>query len=754
MAAGVALAGLGASLAFLPLLLLLLVRPIGPFHRPGFGARAQPSLLIGGVIAGWLYGAGVLPAESAAPPTGRAQLSGWYESAGTRTAILHGVRGVPDGAADRAGPNSVRLTLRTPGARPDDPGAGAFRSRPSAAPLDGRRVEVYGSWMPPWRTGLAPTLSVDSAVVVRGGVSPLSIRLRLRAALRQRIEEVFPTQGGLVAALIIADRSGLDPAIRDDFTRTGTAHLLAISGFHVGVLAGWIILLLGAVGLDRRRRILVAAGCVWVYVALIGFPTSAVRAALLISALAAGRARGRPVHLLGAWGVALLTVAVVSPQQILSPGTQLSFAGSLGLLVWARPWGQVLGGDRPARGAPKGVRVRYVVGTAVGASAAAQLMTLPFVVIHFQRVALLGLPASLIATPPVAFALPGTLLALVVDLVPGPVGTVLAAGVEGLLGATIRIVGALARLDGGVWLGPAQLAGAGFGLLVAAGARWRGRARVAAAISGLMLAPVALGVFGRQQVEIHLFDVGQGDAIGIRTPRGAWMLVDAGPGPGEEVVRALVGRGATRLEAMVLTHPDMDHIGGAAEIVRQIPVDRMLGSGLLRGTEAVADLARAVEASRTRWAVLRTGDSWQMDGVELTVLHSGGTPEMPPNDHSVVLHLRYGDFDMLLTGDVGSAVEDSLPARLPAGTSVEVLKVAHHGSRTSTSEPFLGALSPSAAVVSLARDNRFGHPAPEVVRLLQERGIPLSRTDVLGALHLTARRNGSWSIRSERGIGN
>jgi len=742
-AAGVALAGLGASLAFLPILVLLLLGPTGPFHRPGHPPNPRTirrlRLAIAGVLLGWIHGAAALPSAEGTVPTGPVQLDGWLEAAGERSTLLHGVEGVPSGG-QAGGKGAVRLGLGAPLA----PG----RS------LEGRRVTVWGQWVAPWRTGLSATVRVDSmkALPATRALFPSlpGIRLRVRASLRERIHQLFPTHAGLVSALIIADRSGLDPGIRQDFTRTGTAHLLAISGFHVGVLAGWIVLLLGAAGLDRRRRVLVAAGCVWGYVALIGFPTSAVRAALLISALAMGRVRGRPVHLLGAWGAALLVVALTSPEQILAPGTQLSFAGSLGLLVWARPWGRALGGDRPGAGGSRSERIRYLVGTAVGASAAAQIMTLPFVILHFQRVALLGLPASVIATPPVAFALPGVLLTLLLSLIPGGVHLVIGAGVEGLLAGTVNLIAALARLDGGLWLGPYQLGGGLFGLLAASAWRWRGPRRVTAALAGAGLVPVLLGIAGQDRVEVHLLDVGQGDAIAIRTPSGGWLLVDAGPGPGDGVVRALVQRGATGLQAMVLTHPDLDHIGGAAEVVRQLPVDRVLGSGLLRGTSAVVELAEAVGTSRTEWATLQAGDRWRVDGVEFTVLHAGGSPTMPPNDHSVVIHLRYGDFDMLLTGDVGSEVEDALPGRLSPGTRVEVLKLAHHGSRTSSSMRFLEALAPVEAVVSLGRDNRFGHPAPEVVARLGRLGIPLARTDQSGPVRVRGWSDGSFEINGRR----
>ncbi|MDT8368010.1 MAG: MBL fold metallo-hydrolase, partial [Longimicrobiales bacterium] len=197
---------------------------------------------------------------------------------------------------------------------------------------------------------------------------------------------------------------------------------------------------------------------------------------------------------------------------------------------------------------------------------------------------------------------------------------------------------------------------------------------------------------------------------------------------------------------------DLDHVGGAAGLIEALPVGRIVGPGLLRGTAPMEAVVGAAEREGVPWSVVRPGDRWSVHGTDFTVVHAGGD-DPAPNEHSVVLHLGFGEFDVLLTGDVSSPVEDRLPARLPPGTSIEVLKLAHHGSRTSTSADLLDALMPRAAVVSVGRRNRFGHPDPTVVRRLVEREIPLWRTDRLGSLRVTGHRDGSYRIEGEFGSG-
>jgi len=399
--------------------------------------------------------------------------------------------------------------------------------------------------------------------------------------------------------------------------------------------------------------------------------------------------------------------------------------------------------------------VRRVLGTAVGASAAAQLATLPFVIWHFQRIPLSGLPASVIATPIVGAALPGIVLALVAEGVAPLVSLVLASGAEALLSTTVGVVGVFSSLGGAAWAGPLQLLGAAVGAAMGATAAPRsrhGRARRGAvgALVGVVLAPMALAVASTGTTELHVLDVGQGDAIAIRSPGGRWVLVDAGPGESDALFRQLARRGVTRLEALVLTHPDLDHIGGAADVLRELPVGRVVGPGLLRGTPALRSAVVAAEARGVPWATVAQGDALEVDGVELSVVHAGGAA-ITPNDHSIVLHLRFGAFDALLTGDVSSSIEDQLPARLPRGTDVEVLKVAHHGSETSSSEVFLDALTPEVALISAGRWNRFGHPARLVLERFRARGIPVARTDRSGTLRVRARADGGFEIAVEFG---
>jgi len=578
-----------------------------------------------------------------------------------------------------------------------------------------------------------------------------------RDRLASRLDTLYGPQAPLVGALALARTEGTDPRLREDFVRSGTAHLLAISGFHVGVVAGLVLSVFRVLGVARRRAALGAALGAWAYVAILGFPDAAARAALILSAVAASRARGRPPARWGALGAALLVLVALDPDRLASPGFQLSFAGAAGLVGWGPPLRAALVRLLP-RWAPEGVA------SAVAAGAAATLATTPIVAWHFERVSLVGIPATLAASPLVVVALPGTLLSLLADALHPAAGRFVAGGVGLALEALGGVAhGAAAPAWASVWVPRGWVTAGIAGTLVATAftGATRGRARravlAAGALGAILAWPALLALQTRGTAEILVVDVGQGDAIALRTPARRWLLVDAGPpwegDPGAApVVRALRRAGVRRIEALVLTHPDLDHIGGAGAVLASFEVAEILDPAEPMGKEAYVALLEEAGRRRIPWRRARAGDRRAWDGVEVRVLHPprerlrDGPADTESNDASVVLAVAFGDFDALLTGDAPMAVERAvLPEVSP---SLEVLKVSHHGSITSTDPALMAATHPQVALLSVGRRNRYGHPAPAVIARLRAFQADVRRTDVEGTLSVLGRTDGSYTVRA------
>ena len=629
----------------------------------------------------------------------------------------------------------------------------------------GTPVRIRGTWRRFPRGSTSPEYAgevvAESVAEVEQGSGAGARLLRRRADLEARLRRLYPQRHGVVSALILARNEGIAPELRDAFARAGTAHILSISGFHVGVVAGILLGLSRAVGVAARPAGLVAASAVWGYVLFIGAPDAAARAALIVSLFALGALLGRPLSRSGGLATSFLAMVAWDPGMLARPGFQLSFAGVLGLVVLAGPIEAQLRRVVPWSSLRS---LRSALAAGVGAT----LLTSPVVAWHFDQVSLVGIPATLIGTPLVAAVIPGAFASLLADGVHPALGAFLAGGTDLLLWFFLASTEQLADLPFAVaWVPRSWLfAGAGGGLAAFAllhGARRvrafvRGGVVLAGACVAVLLLPLAERIASRGTVEVVFLDVGQGDAILVRTPGARWALMDAGPPSGfrssadPPVLAELRRRGVRRLEALLLSHPHLDHIGGAAALFDDLPVGVVVDPGLPRGTGAFVDVLQAAQARGSGWRAAREGDRYSLDGAELTVLSSlererettGGDVV---NENSLVVLLTFGAFSALLTGDAPVAIEEAAVRR---SGPVDVLKVGHHGSRTSTSAAFLEAARPALAVISVGRGNRYGHPHEPVLSRMTAAGIALYRTDQSGSIRVLARRDGTFRVRTER----
>ncbi|MEZ4423091.1 MAG: DNA internalization-related competence protein ComEC/Rec2 [Gemmatimonadota bacterium] len=684
---------------------------------------------------------------------------------------LAGVAGLAGGAAARSDPSVACLTAVASGPAVLE---GRFEGVPGGAPTvlaithgtcagarvralvedveapAGRRVRVHGWWRASGDAAPARLVVQRAEPLPERGLAGAALRLRGRAL--ERTGRTFGPAAPVLEALLLARRERLDPDVSDAFARSGVAHLLAISGFHVGVVAAGVYAALLWLPLPYRPRLCAAVAIVGGYVALLGFPGAATRAALFLGVGLLVRLRGRPVASSVTLAGAALVLLVAHPGWVASPGLQLSFAGIAGLVRWRRPLAAAL---RPL-GLPAPLR------QALAANLAATVATAPLVAWHFGEVSVVGVPASLVLTPLAALVITGGLVSL-------GVGAVTSALSAPLIDLTIRgaslfvtLVEAAAALP---WASlpvsrttcVAALVGAGVAQRLTRRARARVRlpALAAAVVAVPLTLPALQGWGGRGRFELHVIDVGQGDAIALRSPRGRWVLVDAG-GRGrafdagrDRVVPYLRARGVRRLEALVLSHADLDHSGGAAAVLDALEVGAFLGPGVAAPSEPYRDLLRAAAGAGVPWVRAVAGDEIPFDGVRLSVLAPLPEDSLASlNDRSVVLVARYGSFDALLTGDIGVDVERRLVGRV--GPDLEVLKVAHHGSSTSSAAELLEGTGPALALISVGRRNRYGHPDPAVVRRLEGVGARVLRTDRHGSIRVRVSPGGTWQVRVAR----
>ena len=615
----------------------------------------------------------------------------------------------------------------------------------------GSVVRISGRWIPDSSRWQAPggMLLVDSAAIVSR--NPGSAE-RLRTWLVLRIRALYGGRSATVEALLLNRRSAMDPQLRDQYARSGLVHLLSISGFHVGLIALWVVLGLRLVGRwwpggpgTGATAPLVAAGVSALYVGFLGWPAPATRAALLVAVLAVERYRQRQVDGESLLAAIALLLLLFDPWSVLDLGAWLSFLslwGASRCVAWSD---RALGGHAVAR----------LVSGSVGATAA----TAPVTAAVLGRVSLAGIGLNLAAIPLAAIAVPGLIASLLVEPVSKPLAHAFAAG--GGLG--LAAMDGLARLGSaipGLSIVQPAVAGSALPWLVVLGLLlWAmGSANTSPVAARRTLVGVTavtwLGLGwqslpGRADegsgLTLHFLDVGQGDGAIIHTPGGQWIVVDAGPAGDQGdagrrvVVPALERAGAGRVALLVVSHAHADHLGGIPAVLDRFPADVVLDPGDPVSDRLYLGFLDQLAERGTRWRAARAGDTLVVDSVRIVVLHpSAGWPDfgLDLNEDSAVLRLEYGGCRVLLAGDAGLIAEAAM--RGLAGP-VDLLKVGHHGSRTATGQAWLDELAPEAAVISVGAHNRYGHPAPETGARLAAHEVGTWRTDREGTVTVRIR---------------
>ncbi len=625
--------------------------------------------------------------------------------------------------------------------------------------------------------GISLLGSVKSALLV-DVIRPASRRAEWAAAVRGRVRRWIAgsvgvhsaRSGGIVTAVLIGDRAGLDSETTRRLQEAGTYHVIAISGGNIAVLAGLLVAGFRLAGAGRRAAAFLAAAGLVAYAQVVGPEPSVARATFTGVTFLLARAadlRTRPLNTLALAGACLVAA---SPGQLADPGFQLTFGATLGILAGLpRLAGSATVSTVVDRLGPLGGRVVQAAVLLLGATICAEVALLPIAATWFSRISLAGLLLNFVAIPLMTVTQLGGMAAAALAPTWPPAAT--AVGFVAHL-AAFGIVESTRLVDAAPGLvvevprpHPALVAAyyGGWGLCLCAPRRrmrrvaccWAAMSTVAMVVppdiirsARWIAAATCAGLDGpgratAGRLRILFLDVGQADATLVILPGGESLLVDAGgtvTGGSDIgrriVVPALRAAGVRRLDYLLVTHADPDHIGGAAAVVRALDPREIWEGVPVPASRPRADLLALARTSSSTWRNRYAGERLAAAGALVRVVHPPPPDWERPrvrNDDSVVVDVRFGDVSIVLPGDIGAAVEADLTANWPPA-AIRVLKAPHHGSRTSSSDAFVAALDPDLAVVSAGRDSRFGHPHPDVVRRYAAHGARLLRTGEVGAV--------------------
>jgi len=579
----------------------------------------------------------------------------------------------------------------------------------------------------------------------RGGIGGVADRLRAH------VESTLASgttgeRRALLVGIVLGEDAGIEAAQRDAFEASGLMHLLAVSGQNMAITALGVVAVARVVGVGRLVGEGVAILVVLSYALAVGWQPSVVRAAVAGVLASLAWIVARPQDRWHALAVGALVLLCWLPSSALEPGFQLSFAAVAAIfLVLPR-----VAGVPDAYPVPRGLWDLLVVAVACG------VVTAPIVWLHFGAVALWTVPANVAAEPAMPPLIGLSLAAAVIEpVLPGAAAAL--SWLAGWCAAWIALVADVvsswpsAQIRSPVGLATV-LCVVATALIVRRLPRYRRRSAAVGLVSiALALATAACAFRPAPSwsppsgLRLTVLDVGQGDAILVEAP-GAAVLVDQGP-PEADVAGQLRRMGIRSLTALVLTHPQRDHIGGAARVIGRLRVATVLDPALaIRGP----DYDAAIAASRERSVPvveIRAGDTFGIGRLRLDVLwpEDAGLPGEDPNLNATVVHVRFGETDALLTADAESDVMRRLRLR-----PVEILKVAHHGSEDPGLPDLLRLLRPRIALISVGEGNDYDHPRPETISALAAfPGLVTVRTDLDGRIVVESDGR-AITVRSER----
>lgn len=614
--------------------------------------------------------------------------------------------------------------------------------------------------------GLDCKLSGEELEILDSGKSPLLEGLRRAKVWAKGILYRFTGEedAGILAAAVLGDKSGISKEIKSLYQKNGIAHLLAISGLHMSFIGLFFYHVLRKAGLGYGSAGMAGTVLVVLYGILTGGGSSVVRAVTMMCAGFLASYLGRTYDLLSAASLSLFLLAVKSPLLITQGGVQLSF-GAVFAIGGARPvlenW---LGKEKPLAG---------TISTAV----AVQMATMPFILYHFYQIPIYGIFLNLLVIP----LMGGVLCSGIGVIFLGSLSSFLAIGAAGTGHYILAFYEFLCRSVSGLpgssltfgRPGPERIAA--YSLVMSAGLiflktygkpeketagkqkegfeKEEGQKGISYAFKTFLLFVMyafCILIFKPGPVsglEAVFLDVGQGDGILLRTERSA-VLVDGGSSSkkslGEYSLEpCLKSLGVSVIHYSFISHGDQDHLSGVEYLLENcddIRIENLMLPFQGREDKAVRKLAELAKERGTKVWYLAGGDVIQAEGLHITCLYpkEEDVPENT-NEESEVLKMDYGDCHMLFTGDMGEKEEERLlerPGEKRLLSEVNVLKIAHHGSKYSSSEAFLDAIKPRWAVVSYGEGNSYGHPHKEVLDRFEERKAAVFKTAECGAIRL------------------
>ncbi len=559
-----------------------------------------------------------------------------------------------------------------------------------------------------------------------------------------------PEESAFLHGLLIGERGEMTNELKSAFSKAGVIHILAVSGLHVGFIIMVFMAVGGLLRVPHTARILLTILGLVFFAYLTNLKPPVVRASIMGALILFGTVLERKTNFFNSLALAALIILIVNPLELFQPGFQLSFFAVASIVYFYPKLKSIPPFSFVYSKSFKLAPLRYFVDLFL-VSFTAFLGTLPFTILYFNRIPNYSLFANLLVIPLTFIGLANGIIASVVNLIWPALADLYIQTTWLSLNLIIRFVEWLSALPG-AFTEVHQISG--FWIFVYVGVLLilfdlnSKRVRRFAVIFVLLIANLWIwqsAFENEKSFEITFIDVGQGDAILLNFFDEHHILIDAGMrnpyfDNGRRVVAPFLKRqGIHKLDAIVLSHADSDHLGGFPYILRNFKIGEIWDNGLTKDTRVFREYTHLIDSLNIPHRILRAGEIvTDFSPVQIFVLHPGEdfiSRGYSANDASLSLKISYGEIDFITLGDIEKNGERYV-SRFGNLLQSEILKVTHHGSKTSSSEKFLDFVEPDMAVISVGQSNKFGHPRQEILKRLEERDIKIIRTDLQGAVIL------------------
>lgn len=573
---------------------------------------------------------------------------------------------------------------------------------------------------------------------------------RIKKKLYRSLGELYPGAAGtLVKGLLLGERGEISTDLRDAFAKCGVIHALAISGLHIGYIGIIFFVLFSLLRFNYQARIIAVLISILFYDLLIGFEPPIVRASLMLGIFLGGRLLQRPTDVLNVISTAAIIILLIHPQSLFQASFQLSFAAILSIVYFYRRLKIIFDKLSFLSKLTKNKFGEYL-GTLFLVSLSAQLGTLPIVAFYYGRIPIAALLLNLLVIPVVGIVIALGFASLIFSLISMSVAQLYAYTNLVFLEFLIRVIERTGQLK----FAALEINKIGLmTILIYYGLIWLLLNMDKKQYRKILAYSIVMGTIfflwkpifsDHRWMRVIFFDVGQGDAALVTFPDGKNILIDAGPqledfNAGDFFILPYLKRqGINRLSAVILSHSDNDHIGGMHSILRKITIDKIIDNGLYHESKICSTYQIIIDSLQINHSITRSACRLEnFANYGIFILHPTGAFIEQFNDDinncSVVVKIVYGNRSFLFTGDIQKDAETVL-VKYGDLLKADVLKVAHHGSRTSSTDEWLKLVQPEYAVISVGKNNKFNFPAPSVLNRLKQHGIKMVRTDENGAV--------------------